>query len=75
MMERPGNPRTLVHFRCTNPAHARPTSEQSDTLTLYEGLWAYCPLNIRAGGHEWKTTGGLTFEELRRQARQADPGP
>lgn len=66
MMERPGNPRTLVHFRCTNPAHALPASERSDTLTLHEGLWAYCPFNVREGGHDWETTGGVPLDQLHR---------
>jgi hypothetical protein len=65
-MERPGNPRTLVHFRCVNPDHARPTPERSDTLTLVEGLWAYCPFNVRAPDHRWVPTGGAPLEELRR---------
>ena len=60
LMERPVSKGTLVHFRCTNPAH-----EQSDTLTLFAGLWAYCPFNVRAGGHEWAPTGGVTIDELR----------
>jgi hypothetical protein len=71
-MERTAGKGTLVHFRCTNPAHARPASERSDTVTLNEGLWAYCPFNVRAGDHRWSPTGGVTIEELR---RQMEPGP
>jgi len=67
-MERPGAKGTLVHFRCTNPAHARPTGERSDTLTLVEGLWAYCPFDIRAGDHDWQPTGGVPLDELRTEA-------
>jgi hypothetical protein len=57
-----------VHFRCTNPAHARQAKERSDTLTLFEGLWAYCPFDVRAGDHEWTPTGGVTVDGLRMDA-------
>jgi hypothetical protein len=63
-MERPASKGTLVHFRCTNPAHDRPAAQRSDTLTLVEGLWAYCPFNVRAGDHEWAPTGGVTMADL-----------
>ena len=67
-MQRSGSKGTLVHFRCTNPAHDRPAEQRSDTLTLVEGLWAYCPFDIRAGEHEWVSTGGVPMAELRRSA-------
>lgn len=73
-MERPGNPSTLVHFRCTNAAHARPGEERSDTLTLHEGLWAYCPYNVRAGEHRWEATGGRPFEQLRQDHASSESG-
>lgn len=65
-MERPGGPKVLVYFRCANPDHARPAAERSDTLTLVEGLWAYCPLNVREPDHRWEATGGVPLETLRR---------
>jgi hypothetical protein len=64
-VERRGQMGTLVHFRCTNPAHARPAEQRSDTLTVVEGLWAYCPFNVRAGDHQWAPTGGVPLAELR----------
>ena len=67
-MERSASNSTLVHFRCTNPAHVRASSQPSDTLTLVEGLWAYCPFDVRAGDHEWKPTGGVTMRSLRTEA-------
>ena len=67
-MERSGSKGTLVHFRCTNPAHARPAAQRSDTLTLFEGLWAYCPYNVRAGDHEWAPTGGVSMADLLNEA-------
>jgi hypothetical protein len=63
-MERSGSKGTLVHFRCTNPAHTRPAEQRSDTLTLVEGLWAYCPFDIRAGDHAWDLTGGVPMQQL-----------
>lgn len=64
-MERSGSGGTLVHFHCANPAHARPAPQRSDTLTLVEGLWAYCPFDVRAGDHRWEPTGGVTMQSLR----------
>ncbi len=63
-MERSGSKGTLVHFRCTKPAHERPAEQRSDTLTLVEGLWAYCPFDIRAGDHDWAPTGGVPMKDL-----------
>ena len=57
-----------MHFRCANPAHARPKGERSDTLTLVEGLWAYCPFDIRAADHDWRPTGGVPLDQLRNDA-------
>jgi hypothetical protein len=70
-MERSGSKGTLVHFRCTKAAHARPPTNRSDTLTLVEGLWAYCPFDIRAGQHEWVPTGGVTMDSLRTETAEA----
>lgn len=67
-MQRSGSKGTLVHFRCTNPAHERPAPQRSDTLTLVEGLWAYCPFDVRAGDHQWEPTGGVPMQELRKDA-------
>jgi len=67
-VERPGSKATLVHFRCTNLAHVRPASQRGDTLTLFEGLWAYCPFDVRAGDHRWEPTGGVTMESLLNEA-------
>lgn len=62
-MQRPGNPATLVHFRCTNPEHTA-TSPPGSTLTLHEGLWAYCPLDVRRPDHHWVETGGVPLGTL-----------
>jgi hypothetical protein len=36
-------------------------------LTLFEGLWAYCPFDVRAGEHDWVPTGGVTMDTLRNE--------
>jgi hypothetical protein len=63
-MERPATKGTLIHFRCGEPAHARPDQRVSGTVTLVEGLWAFCPMDVRADGHDWRPTGGVTMEDL-----------
>lgn len=64
-MERSGSKGTLVHFVCTNPAHARSAEHRSDTLTVVEALWAYCPFDVRVGDHEWAMTGGVPLKDLK----------
>ena len=57
----------LIHYRCTAPTHQQPQAgTKSDTLTIHEGKWAYCPRDIRAKGHQWAETGGVTLNEVRR---------
>ena len=55
----------LVHYRCVNPEHQEPPGSKSDTLTIHEGKWAYCPRDIRAKAHDWQETGGMTLTELK----------
>jgi hypothetical protein len=31
---------------------------------VFEGLWAYCPFDVRAGDHDWAPTGGVTMAAL-----------
>lgn len=57
----------LIHFRCTALSHQRGAEGRAaDTLTVHEGRWSYCPLDIRADGHAWEATGGVRIEMLRR---------
>lgn len=58
--------RALIHFRCTNAKHQDARGGVSDTLTIHEGMWAYCPHDIRVKGHEWEPTGGVSMSEVRR---------
>jgi hypothetical protein len=56
----------LIHFICIADAHAsRETRSSSDTLTVVSGRWAYCGLDAKGAGHEWRETEGLTIESLR----------
>ena len=57
--------RALIEFRCVADTHQAPGSK-SDTLTIHEGKWAYCPHDIRAKGHRWEPTGGVTLTDARR---------
>lgn len=55
----------LVHFRCAAASHQALRGRESDTLTIHEGKWAYCPHDIRAKGHQWTETGGQTLSHVR----------
>lgn len=57
--------RALIAYRCVNPKHQEPADSRSDQLTIHEKKWAYCPHDIRAKGHEWVDTGGVTLTEVR----------
>jgi hypothetical protein len=61
----------LIYYRCANPAHQQPSGNKSDTLTIHEKKWAYCAHDIRAKGHQWVDTGGLTIDQLRSAQRRA----
>ena len=63
--------RALIYFRCTNPKHRDSAGNKSDTLTIHEGKWAYCGHDIRAKGHEWTATNGITLEQVRSAQRRA----
>jgi hypothetical protein len=43
----------LIRYRCTNPEHQRPTETLSDTMTIHEQSWAFCPYNVRVADHFW----------------------
>ncbi len=62
--------RALIQYRCVADDHQEPGSK-SDTLTIHEGKWAFCPRDSRAKGHRWEDTGGVTLTEVRRIAERA----
>ena len=43
----------LIRYRCTNPEHQRSTKTLSDTMTIHERSWAFCPYDVRVAGHLW----------------------
>jgi hypothetical protein len=60
----------LIHYYCVCAAHGERSRELADRLTIHLGAWAYCPLNARLDGHDWRETGGLALGplEIRGQA-------
>lgn len=50
----------LIHFRCGNPAHARLRAIEP-TLTIREGLWAYCGSG-QTCEHRWRRTRGVVYQ-------------
>ncbi|HYK98799.1 MAG TPA: hypothetical protein VEU77_10460 [Candidatus Acidoferrales bacterium] len=57
---------SLIQFCCVAADHQDAKGSSSDTLTIHEGKWAFCPYDIRANGHEWEATGGVSVAEVRR---------
>lgn len=56
----------LIHYVCIADAHAsRESKSSSDTLTVVSSRWAYCAFDVRADGHDWRETEGVTIEVLR----------
>jgi hypothetical protein len=53
-----------VGFICDNPKHLHKNGDLSDQLTIHETQWAYCPRDIRADGHRWRPTGGISLSDL-----------
>ena len=45
--------RPLIRYRCDNPAHQRQTTNLSDTMTIHDHSWAYCPYDVRVADHLW----------------------
>jgi hypothetical protein len=53
-----------IGFICIAPAHLDRNGALVDHLTIHEKDWAYCPLNVRTDGHDWKATGGASLGDL-----------
>ena len=43
----------LIRYRCTAPGHQHAAKRASDTMTIHEQSWAYCPYDVRAMDHLW----------------------
>lgn len=58
----------LVDAICINAAHIKMGKDVPDgggTLTVVERRWAYCSAALRNAPHDWKETGGVSFEAIR----------
>ena len=54
-----------VEYFCARPEHQG--AEPNDALTMHRDRWAYCP-SARSDEHEWRATGGLSLDEVKRIA-------
>ena len=43
----------LIRYRCAHPEHQRKTNSVSDTMTIHERSWAFCPYDVRVADHLW----------------------
>ena len=43
----------LIRYLCANSAHQHAAKGPSDTMTIHEQSWAYCPYDVRAADHLW----------------------
>ena len=43
----------LIRYHCTNPEHQRSTKALSDTMTIHDRSWAFCPYDVRVADHLW----------------------
>lgn len=43
----------LIRYRCTKPEHQHATRGLSDTMTIHERSWAFCPYDVRETDHLW----------------------
>lgn len=64
----------LIRYRCVTETHQRAAEATvTDTLTIHDGEWAFCPCDIRAKGHTWvEAPGGVAIELLRRGTPRVD---
>jgi hypothetical protein len=53
-----------IAFVCMEPGHLDRNGALVDHLTIHQAAWAYCPSNVRTGGHDWKPTGGVSMSDL-----------
>ena len=56
----------LIAYECVAPAHQ--TNADADKLTIHDGHWAFCGFGAQRDGHEWRETGGESYEQLLRKA-------
>ena len=62
-----GRSDALIHFLCVLPEHLLDPQLESDHITVVDGRWAFCAMNVRAEKHAWEPTGGITRAEVANQ--------
>lgn len=58
---------TPVAYECRAPSH-QVGDGGPDKLTVHDGQWAFCPFDVKAGGHEWTATGGVPLSMVKHAA-------
>ena len=59
----------LITLVCREPGHQGEPGEVSNSITVVDREWSYCPAGA-SGGHMWEPVQGTTVEALKRT-----PGP
>ena len=62
--EQVGTAGARIGFICMAAQHLHLNGAPVDHLTIHHDDWAYCPCNVRATGHDWKPTGGVSIGDL-----------
>lgn len=57
----------LVAFVCRNPEHRGRAESVSNSITINDGEWAFCPSGA-ADRHVWERTPAASLESLRHPA-------
>lgn len=65
-----GRSDALIHFLCVLPEHLLDPQLESDHITVVDGRWAFCAMNVRAEKHSWEPTGGITRGDVANQLAQ-----
>ncbi len=65
---------TPVAYVCAAPSH-QVGEGGPDKLTVHDGKWAFCLYDAKAGGHEWRSAGGLPLSMLKHTAVLRRIGP
>lgn len=60
-----------IRFVCVEPQHQHAPEQFSNSLTIHENRWAFCPAGTTKD-HVWQATEPTTVDALRRAARAHD---
>ena len=67
MASKPGS--ALIRYTCERPDHAKRT--QRYTLTIHEGMWAFCGHEGPTSEHAWRQIAGMRLDKLLERRRPA----